>query len=379
MRSFLSRRGLISTFHLVRPASSALCHFPSCARSKHPVSRYDSPLHYVLFILVILLATLSLHQALLPSSHYSHNFPFSMSQSPPPPPPLEFPVIDVWKDSQVYQIRYVIHQPWSWVMDRVKTASMQALSEASSLPLALQQAATQESVTSTPRQRRQRSSTRGRPKHQLPAVLRMEVVDPATNQVVVAWHCTSSAFDGLEDKDALVRTIQRCRVEELQLSPPSVLINWDVSLEECRNVIGGTLPTIASNEEDLPFAVLKEPMGSQGKGIYFVRSVDEIHAIIDEHHQRAREEPEVLEDLIAAKGRIPSWGTSRYANNMRHGLIVSLVQLQHLTVFCYSICVLLFLEWRSLAGGGDPVSVGAPRTQISHSYLRGTCGTTRER
>ena len=144
-------------------------------------------------------------------------------------------------------------------------------------------------------------------------------------------------------------------------------------------MIGGTLPTIASNEEDLPFAVLKEPMGSQGKGIYFVRSVDEIHAIIDEHHQRAREEPEVLEDLIAAKGRIPSWGTSRYANNMRHGLIVSLVQLQHLTVFCYSICVLLFLEWRSLAGGGDPVSVGAPRTQISHSYLRGTCGTTRER
>jgi hypothetical protein len=228
-----------------------------------------------------------------------------------------FPTIDVWKNPEDYAMQCVVYQPWAWVMEKVQTKDMKVIAEVTDLPLAKlqheqQAAAAQTAATAeTPRQRRHRSNAmRGRPKHEVPAVLRMEVVDPKTNQVIVAWHGTSSAFDGLEDKDALVRTIQRCRVEALQLSPPSVLINWDVSLEECRNVIGTKLPTIASNkdEEDSYYAVLKEPMGSQGKGIYFVKDVDEIHQIIDEHHQRANTEPEVLEGLIAAKGRIPSWG-----------------------------------------------------------------------
>ena len=236
-----------------------------------------------------------------------------MSHVPPPPPPPPpkppvFPVVDVWQNPSQYEIRYVVGSTtWAWIMDRVKTPLMRVEPQgAAALPSA--QIAAASASPAAPRQGRRQRTTRS--KLQVPATLRMEVIDPVSKRVVVAWHGTSSAFDGLEDKDALVRTIQRCRVEELQLSPPSVLITWDVSLEECRNVVGSKLPTVSSSDVEQPFAVLKEPMGSQGKGIYFVRNVDEIHSIIDEHHQRARAEPAVLEALIAAKNRIPSWGTS---------------------------------------------------------------------
>lgn len=259
-----------------------------------------------------------------------------MSQSPTPLPPptspsLRFPIIDVWENPSNYEVLYVIgSKTWLWVMDRCKTPNMKLETHgASALPSAqlaitASTVSSSSSVTNTPRQRRRASARRS--KQQLPATLRMEVIDPSTKRVVVAWHGTSAAFDGLEDKDALVRTIQRCRVEELHLSPPSVLINWDCSLEECRNLVGSTLPTVQAdtntnsteNADTNPgetFAVLKEPMGSQGKGIYFVRNVDEIHSIIDKHHQRARAEPDVLEALIAAKNRIPSWGTYRYTTH----------------------------------------------------------------
>ena len=190
-----------------------------------------------------------------------------MSQSPPPPPPaphaaLEFPVVHVWKNPDHYKIVYVVSQQWKWIMDRCKTDAMESLSEDSAESLPLQQLQQQQQQSNnqtttatpkptaafTPRQRRARQTMRA--KHTIPATLRIEVVDPHDGSVVVAWHGTSSAFDGLEDKDALVRTIQRCRVEELQLSPPSVLINWDVSLEECRNVVGATLPSIMDGSKN---------------------------------------------------------------------------------------------------------------------------------
>uniref|UniRef100_A0A7S3P6Q6 Tubulin--tyrosine ligase n=1 Tax=Amphora coffeiformis TaxID=265554 RepID=A0A7S3P6Q6_9STRA len=232
---------------------------------------------------------------------------------PPPPPPLVFPVIDVWNNKEhEYDIHYVTGKPWTWVMNAVKTEDMHAADDAAALPLAQQQSTTAAAaamMTPTSRAGRRRTQQQ-RNKTDVPATLRIEVVERTSGRgvvVVVAWHGTSSAFDGLEDKDALVRTIQRCRVPESQISPASVLITWDVSLEECRNVIGKRLPTLASNTEERPFAVLKEPMGSQGKGIYFVRDVDEIHQIVDQHHQRARAEPDVLDALIASKNRIPSW------------------------------------------------------------------------
>ena len=105
----------------------------------------------------------------------------------------------------------------------------------------------------------------------------------------MAVHGTSSALDSLEDKDELVRTIQRCRCEHLKLSPPSVLINWDVSKDECKRVLGDSLPVLPGNTSS--YAVLKEPMGSRGEGVFFVKDAEEIHKIVTEHRQRAQKEP----------------------------------------------------------------------------------------
>jgi len=160
-----------------------------------------------------------------------------------------------------------------------------------------------ETPSMTPSTRRRRQS---RKKTNLTSTLKLEITNPVTGELDYAVHGTSSALDGLEDKDELVRTMQRCRCDNLNLSPPTVLINWDVSHEECANVVGKEMPKLEGAKDT--FAVLKEPMGSQGKGIYFVRDVDEIHKVINEHRERAQAEPDFLDNLIAVKGRIPSWG-----------------------------------------------------------------------
>ena len=125
-----------------------------------------------------------------------------------------------------------------------------------------------------------------------------------------SFHGTSEAFDGLEDKDEFVRTLQRCRCEHLELSPPSVLINWDVSAQECRNLVGDSMPALLGSENNnhTSIGVLKEPMGKSGAGVFFVHNAEEIHEIMERNRKRAVEEPGFLDDLIAQKGRIPSWG-----------------------------------------------------------------------
>jgi hypothetical protein len=125
-----------------------------------------------------------------------------------------------------------------------------------------------------------------------------------------AFHGTSEAFDGLEDKDEFVRTLQRCRCEQLGLSPPSVLINWDASAQECKNLVGDSMPTLLGKESALTkVGVLKEPTGKGGAGVFFVNTAEEIHELMDRNRKRAVEEPGLLDELIAEKGRIPSWGT----------------------------------------------------------------------
>lgn len=124
-----------------------------------------------------------------------------------------------------------------------------------------------------------------------------------------SFHGTSEAFDGLEDKDEFVRTLQRCRCEHLELSPPSVLINWDVSAQECKNLVGESMPTLLGNETTEKVGVLKEPMGRSGAGVFFVHDAEEIYELMDRNRKRAAEEPGLLDELIAEKGRIPSWGT----------------------------------------------------------------------
>lgn len=152
----------------------------------------------------------------------------------------------------------------------------------------------------------------------IPSTLRIEKVNPATGEIEMVVHGTSSALDSLEDKDELVRTIQRCRCENLNLSPPSVLINWDVSKDECKRVLGESLPVLPTNKDDLIYAVLKEPMGSRGEGIFFVKDAEEIHETISKHRQMAQQEPGFLDRLIEAKGRIPSWGKFRGIEKMTY-------------------------------------------------------------
>ena len=152
------------------------------------------------------------------------------------------------------------------------------------------------------------SARRSRRKLPVPCALRIEVMGEG-GELIRCSHGSSEAFSGLDDKDELVRTFQRCRCEELEITPPSRLISWDVTKEECSNLVGQKMPVLASSKgtEDT-VAVLKEPMGSRGTGIFFVKDADEIHEIIERHRKQAVEEPNFLDNLISAKGRIPSWG-----------------------------------------------------------------------
>lgn len=225
------------------------------------------------------------------------------------PPPLP----DVWDADESIQVHYLVRHPWQWVMEGIADSKMIAVSAAMDLPtsisaakLAVDGESVEFTPTSTPSTRRRRQNRR---KALIPSTLKLEITNPETGEVDYAVHGSSSALDGLEDKDELVRTMQRCRCDGLHLSPPSVLINWDVSYEECINVVGQEMPKLEGYvPKGETYAVLKEPMGSQGKGIYFVRNVEETHKVINEHRERAQAEPDFLDNLIAAKGRIPSWG-----------------------------------------------------------------------
>mmetsp|Transcript_5044 Transcript_5044/g.11232 ORF Transcript_5044/g.11232 Transcript_5044/m.11232 type:complete len:498 (-) Transcript_5044:131-1624(-) len=228
--------------------------------------------------------------------------------------------------SQDSHIFISVREPWAWVIEGVCTqnngglstitrvASAQDLPSGKLASLATFAAASNPNSAKGNRRRSQRNNTVAT---DAKCTLRVEVVSNTitnNNNNTRPWklevfHCTSQAFDGLDDKDELARTLKRCRCEELDLSPPSQLINWDVTKEECLNLVGDSLPCLSKQTKDgfTPIAVLKEPMGSRGTGVFFVRDVDEIHSIIEEHRQRAVSEEGFLDKLIAQKGRIPSW------------------------------------------------------------------------
>jgi hypothetical protein len=199
-----------------------------------------------------------------------------------------------------------VFDPWQWVVERVaeEAGNLSVVDERTNLPTGIVAAAKSENQSEaplTPSARRRRKRTPG------PCTLRLEVSD-SDGKILEAVHGSSEAFDGLEDKDELVRTLQRCRCEHLELSPPSRLLNWDVTIGECNNLVGESMPMLKGNQNEERIAVLKEPMGTRGTGVFFVRNSQEIHEIIEEHRKRAVDEPNFLDNLIAAKGRIPSWG-----------------------------------------------------------------------
>jgi hypothetical protein len=196
-------------------------------------------------------------------------------------------------------------EDWQWFLEGAlkDSVTLSIVGDLTELPSAGLGDATTDLTppASTPSRRRRKKAPSACP-------LRVEVKSEE-GRLLCASHGSSEAFDGLEDKDELFRTLQRCRCDHLELSPPSRLINWDVTKDECRNVVGDKMPALGGTKDDgETVAVLKEPMGSRGTGIFFVRNAEEIHEIIDEHKKRAMSKPGFLDDLIASKGRIPSWG-----------------------------------------------------------------------
>lgn len=218
-------------------------------------------------------------------------------------------------------------EPWEWVMKDVCTVNSGGLSTitqvdtAQNLPSAKLASIAAFAVASNPdisRSRRRKPKNSNTATTDANCTLRVEIVSNAKTHndkfrpwSLKAFHCTSQAFDGLDDKDELARTLKRCRCEDLNISPPTQLINWDVTKEECKNLVGDSLPSLVG--DNLPdsssarIAVLKEPMGSRGTGVFFVGDAEEIHTIIEKQRQRAVSEQGFLDNLIAQKGRIPSW------------------------------------------------------------------------
>ena len=220
--------------------------------------------------------------------------------NPPPPPPAPAPA-----SLEVDHIHYTIRSPWQWVMRAVAQES--GFIEKTSKDDLVSTSVLETHVDETPRRRKQRAIP-------APCTLRLELIDAAGQLISPAYYGISCALDGLEDKDELVRTFQRCRAEHLQFSPPSVLIKWDLQENECNNIIKA-LPCLSDTDTNSSgFAVLKEPMGSRGDGIYFVKTIEEMYNIIAEHRDRALHEgDDFLDSVMAQKGRIPSWGEWQYA------------------------------------------------------------------
>jgi hypothetical protein len=158
-------------------------------------------------------------------------------------------------------------------------------------------------VTATPNTVRRRAAVVK--KGPTPCTLKLELVKH--QKLLQALHGTSAALDGLDDKDELVRTMQRCRCEHLNIGPPSILIKWDISRTELGNYVP-QLPVLPGNESH-NMAVLKAPMGSRGDGIYFCESADDAFTHIERHRQQALAEPDFLENIMDQKGRMPAWGT----------------------------------------------------------------------
>ena len=152
------------------------------------------------------------------------------------------------------------------------------------------------------------------------STLNMDIVskqDDDSNDVTVSSiHSVSTALDGLNDKDELVRTFQRCRADHLEMTPPSVLLRWDITEAELPKVVPSLPKLLGSSDgsgadgdgdDDTLYAVLKQPMGKGGQGIYFVKGLEEIYTILEEHRSQGHS---FLDAVMEQKGRIPAWGKS---------------------------------------------------------------------
>jgi hypothetical protein len=192
-------------------------------------------------------------------------------------------------------IQYTVRSPWEWVLAKVALES----------DIPMQYFQDRQQMVSGLLQPTPNTIRRAAKKRIQPCTVRFDLID-RNGRLLEAHHGISSALDGLEDKDELVRTFQRCRADFLGFTPPSTLIRWDATLPECTNMVRDW-PVLKGNE-GAKMAVLKEPIGSQGEGIYFVSSVDQLYEILEKHRNRAINEGQgFLDTIMEQKGRIPSW------------------------------------------------------------------------
>ena len=147
--------------------------------------------------------------------------------------------------SQDCHIFISVREPWKWVLEGVCTrnsgglATITRVATAQDLPsgklasVATLAVASHPNKTRTGRRRNQKSNTALTDEQ---CTLLVEIISNTNTHreksrpwILKAFHCISQAFDGLDDKDELARTLKRCRCEDLNISPPSQLINWDVT------------------------------------------------------------------------------------------------------------------------------------------------------
>ena len=202
--------------------------------------------------------------------------------------------------------QYTVRAPWQWVLQQVTPKDLVMKQVASPEELTSFQMQTASQVTATPNIQHRRTTLKKGP---TPCTLRLEVLassldDDTVRSLQVALYGTSAALDGLEDKDELVRTMQRCRCEQLEMCPPSLLIKWDMSRDE----LDLYLPSLPTMSNDHCMAVLKEPMGSSGDGIYFCQTIPEVYQQMERHKNMALEKEDFLDNIMNTKGRMPAWG-----------------------------------------------------------------------
>ena len=150
--------------------------------------------------------------------------------------------------SQDNHIFMAVREQWNWVLEDICSnntgATMTRVDTAEDLPsgklasVAKLAAASHPNTSRSSRRRNQKNNTAITDAN---CILRVDVISNTKLQksdtrpwILKAFHCTSQAFDGLDDKDELARTLKRCRCEDMEISPPSQLINWDVTKVSCK-------------------------------------------------------------------------------------------------------------------------------------------------
>ena len=103
----------------------------------------------------------------------------------------------------------------------------------------------------------------------------------------------SLLLEGLEDKDVFAYTMNKYAMDKI---PYTLLLPYDAHLNAKEQV---KLPSTP--------AVLKQPLGCCGEGVFFVYSTEDVLKKVAEDYERATKEKGFLEEIMRSKQRIPMW------------------------------------------------------------------------